>query len=162
MRLVAVDLRPKAVQNPSLFQNGRRFQAVDKPYEEVPEGYHDPLTGFVLTGYAGRAGWFRPKSKSFLSFFTAVSFADSEKCKPDKVARPLCRHAEGRKEKLSFLPCALQTVIAPRCTARKSSLFSPSARQIARILQCVRHAKPGCRRIAEAVTPPVCGSQSPA
>ena len=35
---------------------GSLFQIVDKPYEEVPEGHHDPLTGFVSTGYAGRAG----------------------------------------------------------------------------------------------------------
>ena len=33
-------------------------QVVDKPYEEVSEGHHDPLTGFVSTGYAGRAGGF--------------------------------------------------------------------------------------------------------
>ena len=31
-------------------------QVVDKPYEEVSEGHHDPLTGFVSTGYAGRGG----------------------------------------------------------------------------------------------------------
>ena len=71
-------------------------QTVDKPYEKVSEGHHAPLTGFVSTGYAGRAGWFRPKAKPFLPFFTAVSFADSEKCKLDKVAKPLCRHAEER------------------------------------------------------------------
>ena len=81
---------------------GSLFQIVDKPYEEVPEGHHDPLTGFVSTGYAGRAGRFRPKPKPFLAFFTAVSFADSEKCKFDKVALPLCRHAEQAAPKTRF------------------------------------------------------------
>ena len=28
-------------------------QTVDKPYEKVSEGHHNPLTGFVSTGYAG-------------------------------------------------------------------------------------------------------------
>ena len=51
-------------------------QTVDKSYGKASEGHHDPLTGFVSTGHAGRAGWFRPKAKPFLSFFTAVSFAD--------------------------------------------------------------------------------------
>ena len=69
------------------------FQTVDKPYGEVSEGHHDPPSGFVSTSYAGRAGRFRPKQKPFLSFFMAVSFADSEKWKFDKVALPLCRHA---------------------------------------------------------------------
>ena len=69
------------------------FQTVDKPYGEVTEGHHDPPSGFVSTGYAGRAGRFRPKPKPFLAFFTAVSFADSEKWKFDKVAKPLYQHA---------------------------------------------------------------------
>ena len=75
-------------------QTVRPSQTVDKPYEKMSEGHDAPLTGFVSTGYAGRAGWFRSKAKPFLSFFTAVSSADSEKCKLDKVAKPLCRHAE--------------------------------------------------------------------
>ena len=69
-------------------------QTVDKSYGKASEGHHDPLTGFVSAGHAGWAGWFRPKAKPFLSFFTAVSFADGEKCKLGKVAKPLCRPTE--------------------------------------------------------------------
>ena len=72
----------------------RFFQAVDKPYKKVSEGHYAPLAEFVSTGYAGRVEWFHPKAKPFLPFFTAVSFADSEKCKLDKAAKPLCRHTE--------------------------------------------------------------------
>ena len=78
-------------------------QTVDKSYEKVSEGHHAPLTGFVSTGYAGRAGWFQPKAKPFLSFFTAVSSADSKKCKLDKVALPLCRHAEAGSDMCRIL-----------------------------------------------------------
>ena len=70
------------------------MQTVDKPYGEVTEGHHDPPSGFVSTGYTGRTGRFWSKSKPFLLFFTAVSFANSEKWKFDKEAKPLCRHAE--------------------------------------------------------------------
>ena len=36
------------------------------------------------TGYAGRAGWIRPKAKLPRPFFTAVSFADSENANSTK------------------------------------------------------------------------------
>ena len=45
------------------------MQTVDKPYGEVTEGHHDPLSGFVSTGYTGRTGRFLVKVETIPSVF---------------------------------------------------------------------------------------------
>ncbi len=108
------------------FRRSGAPQTVDKPYEKVSEGHHAPLTGFVSTGYAGRAWWFRPKAKPFFAFFT-VSFADSEKCKLDKVAKPLCRHTEkGLRRSGAPLVCTGKKLTPCRCSrGRPQSCDAP-------------------------------------
>ena len=49
------------------------MRLVRKALWEGTEGPQPPLDAIVSTGFAGRAGRFRPLPKSFLAFFTAVS-----------------------------------------------------------------------------------------